>query len=309
MSIIRASRERNYSVISNDVWKDNQLSFQAMGLLSYILSKPDNWSVSPSHLEKVTEGTEKKTGRDGVYSILKELKSVGFVKTQKHSDGKIDYIVSDHPSPRKPNTPKPDTPKSDEAKADMDNPNTSQPDQANPDLAKPTLISTDNKQILIGNNKNKQNETSYEVLFEKFWGSYPKKTNKQGALKSFNAAIKKQTLTPSEFTEMLISDVAERIKRNQFGFDRLHATTYLNNERWNDEHENNQPRVNESGHRQNSIEAYNERLLAKYGHATAPIEREINPVDSLRLGQHQVSGSVYEQVDVRGASGDLGAGD
>lgn len=147
------------------------------------------------------------------------------------------------------------------------------------------------------------------VLFEKFWGSYPKKTNKQGALKSFNAAIKKQTLTPSEFTEMLISDVAERIKRNQFGFDRLHATTYLNNERWNDEHENNQPRVNESGHRPNSIEAYNERLLAKYGHATAPIEREINPVDSLRLGQHQVSGSVYEQVDVRGASGDLGAGD
>lgn len=147
------------------------------------------------------------------------------------------------------------------------------------------------------------------VLFEKFWGSYPKKTNKQGALKSFNAAIKKQTLTPSEFTEMLISDVAERIKRNQFGFDRLHATTYLNNERWNDEHENNQPRVNESGHRPNSIEAYNERLLAKYGHATAPIEREINPVDSLGLGQHQVSGSVYEQVDVRGASGDLGAGD
>lgn len=157
--------------------------------------------------------------------------------------------------------------------------------------------------------KNKQKENSHELLFEKFWGSYPKKTNKQGALKSFNAAIKKQTLTPSEFTEMLISDVAERIKRNQFGFDRLHATTYLNNERWNDEHENNQPRVNESGHRPNSIEAYNERLLAKYGHATAPIEREINPVDSLRLGQHQVSGSVYEQVDVRGASGDLGAGD
>lgn len=147
------------------------------------------------------------------------------------------------------------------------------------------------------------------ALFEKFWKSYPKKTNKQGALKSFNAAIKKQTLTPDEFTEMLISDVTERIKRNQFGFDRLHATTYLNNDRWNDEHENNQPRANESGHKPNAIEAYNERLLAKYGHASTPIEREINPVDGCGLGEYQVSGSVYEQVDVRSTSGDMGAGD
>ncbi|EKO3632378.1 hypothetical protein M3894_002908 [Vibrio metschnikovii] len=315
MSIIRAKRERNYSVISNDVWRDNQLSFQAMGMLSYILSKPDNWSVSPSHLEKVTDGTAKKTGRDGVYSILKELKSVGFIKTQKHACGKTDYIVSDHPcrhvkpSADKADEGKPNTDKPDLANTDKADPNTPNPDQANPDLAEPTLISTDNKQVLISNNKNKQKENSHELLFEKFWKSYPKKTNKQGALKSFNAAIKKQTLTPDEFTEMLIIDVTERIKRNQFGFDRLHATTYLNNERWNDEHENNQPRVNESGHRPNSIEAYNERLLAKYGHATAPIEREINPVDSLGLGQHQVSGSVYEQVGVRSASGDLGAGD
>lgn len=157
--------------------------------------------------------------------------------------------------------------------------------------------------------KNKQKENSHELLFEKFWKAYPKKTNKQGALKSFKAAIKKQTLTPDEFTEMLISDVSERIKRNQYGFDRLHATTYLNNERWNDEHENNQPRANESGHKPNAIEAYNERLLAKYGHASTPIEREINPVDCRGLGEHQVSGSVYEQVDFRSASGDLGAGD
>lgn len=157
--------------------------------------------------------------------------------------------------------------------------------------------------------KNKQKENSHELLFEKFWKVYPRNANKQGALKSFKAAIKKQTLKPDEFTEMLISDVTERIKRNQFGFDRLHATTYLNNERWNDEHENNQPRANESGHKPNAIEAYNERLLAKYGHASTPIEREINPVDGCGLGEHQVSGRVYEQVDVRIASGDMGAGD
>jgi DNA-binding transcriptional ArsR family regulator len=122
------------------------------------------------------------------------------------------------------------------------------------------------------------------VLFESFWKSYPRKNNKQGALKSFKAALKNQNLTASEFTEMLVSDVSERIKRKQFGFYKLHATTYLNNERWNDPHEENQPRVTESGYKPNSIDAYNERLLAKYGHASAPIEREINPVDGSGLG-------------------------
>uniref|UniRef100_UPI003F588D08 hypothetical protein n=1 Tax=Vibrio cholerae TaxID=666 RepID=UPI003F588D08 len=274
MSIIRAKRERNYSVISNSVYEDKLLSFQAMGMLSYILSKPDNWSISPSQLEKVTVGTAKKTGRDGIYSILKELKSKGFISTKKHSDGTVDYTVFDNPI-----TDKPDTDNTDKAE-----PNTSNPDQANPNLAEPTLISTDNKQVLIGSNKNKQKSDLDFPEFETFWKSYPTKANKHGALKSFKAALKKQNLTVSEFTDMLVSDVSERIKRKQFGFDKLHATTYLNNERWNDPHEENQPRVTESGYKPNSIDAYNERLLAKYGHASAPIEREINPVDGSGLG-------------------------
>jgi len=274
MSIIRAKRERNYSVISNSVYKDKLLSFQAMGMLSYILSKPDNWSISPSQLEKVTVGTAKKTGRDGIYSILKELKAKGFISTKKHSDGTVDYTVFDNPI-----TDKPDTDNTDKAE-----PNTPNPDQANPDLAEPTLISTDHKQVLIGSNKNKQKSDLDFPEFETFWKAYPTKANKQGALKSFKAALKNQNLTASEFTEMLVSDVSERIKRKQFGFDKLHATTYLNNERWNDPHEENQPRVTESGYRPNSIDAYNERLLAKYGHASAPIEREINPVDGSGLG-------------------------
>lgn len=274
MSIIRAKRERNYSVISNSVYEDKLLSFQAMGMLSYILSKPDNWSISPSQLEKVTVGTAKKTGRDGIYSILKELKSKGFISTRKNSDGTLDYTVFDNPI-----TPKPDT-----YNTDKDEPNTANPDQANPDLAKPTLISTDNKQVLSSNKKNTQKNCSLELCFDEFWKSYPTKANKQGALKSFKAAFKKQSLNESEFTNMLISDVSERIARKQFGFDKLHATTYLNNERWNDPHEENQSRVTESGFKPNSIDAYNERLLAKYGHAPAPIEREINPIDDSGLG-------------------------
>lgn len=149
---------------------------------------------------------------------------------------------------------------------------------------KSRILDNQDPNTSISNKKNKQKSDLDFPEFETFWKAYPTKANKHGALKSFKAALKNQNLTASEFTEMLVSDVSERIKRKQFGFDKLHATTYLNNERWNDPHEENQPRVTESGYRPNSIDAYNERLLAKYGHASAPIEREINPVDGSGLG-------------------------
>ncbi|HDI3132805.1 TPA: hypothetical protein PMB21_001479 [Vibrio cholerae] len=133
MSIIRAKRERNFSVISNDVWADGCLSWQAMGMLSYILSKPDNWSISPSQLEGVTQGTAKKTGREGVYNILKELKNAGFISTKKGADGSVEYTVFDHPVSAKPN----------QAKPKKVEPNTANPNEAKPNKAEPTLINTD----------------------------------------------------------------------------------------------------------------------------------------------------------------------
>ncbi|MCE0495749.1 hypothetical protein [Vibrio salinus] len=101
MSIVRARRDRNYSVMSHSVYADNRLSFQAMGLLSYILSKPDNWTVNIEHLVGVTQGTQKRTGKDGVYAILKELKDIGFVEMKKHASGKVDYFISDMPAANK----------------------------------------------------------------------------------------------------------------------------------------------------------------------------------------------------------------
>ena len=48
MAIIRAKRDRNFTVIDNCVFADKQLSFAAIGLLCYLLSKPDNWLVQRS---------------------------------------------------------------------------------------------------------------------------------------------------------------------------------------------------------------------------------------------------------------------
>ena len=143
MSIIRAKREHNYTVISNKVYDKNQLSWQAMGMLGYLLTKPDDWLVIVSELVNVTKETAKPTGKEGVYNILKELRDKGFIVVQKNSDGSTNYTVYDEPLPNqgKPNQGKPN----------QAEPNQAEPNQGKPNQAEPTLLNTDIQQVLSSN--------------------------------------------------------------------------------------------------------------------------------------------------------------
>ena len=154
MAIIRTKREHNYTVVSNKVYDKNQLSWQAMGLLGYLLTKPDNWQVMVAELVNVTKDTKKPTGNNGVYSIINELKEKGFISVRKNSDGSTDYTVYDEPiqqsSHEKPN----------QANPNQANPNQANPNQANPNQAEPTLVNTDIQQVL---NITKDGDVGVEV--------------------------------------------------------------------------------------------------------------------------------------------------
>ena len=138
MAIIRAKRDRNFTVIDNCVFADKQLSFAAIGLLCYLLSKPDNWAVSAQHLTTVTEDTAKESGINAVHSLLKELREKGFVVMKKRKTGEADYFVFDVPQTKKPNQEKPN----------QEKPNQEKPNQEKPDV----LINTESKQELNNNN-------------------------------------------------------------------------------------------------------------------------------------------------------------
>lgn len=73
-----------------------------------------------------------------------------------------------------------------------------------------------------------------EAAFEVFWTAGMVKTGKKKALAAFASIVKNKHLDPNTFAEQLGVDVQARIKAKQFGFDKLHPTTYLNGERWND---------------------------------------------------------------------------
>ena len=149
MAIIRTKREHSYTVVSNKIYDKNQLSWQAMGLLGYLLTKPDSWQVMVAELVNVTKDTKKPTGREGVYNIINELKEKGFISVRKNSDGSTDYTVYDEPiqqsNQENPNQENPNQGK----------PNQGKPNQAEPNQTEPTLVNTEYKQVL---NINKDGE-------------------------------------------------------------------------------------------------------------------------------------------------------
>lgn len=83
-TIIRVKKDGDYAVISNEPLNDDRLSWEAKGVLAYLLTKPNNWEVRNHDLEK--------KGRIGGYKlsrILAELKQTGYLTRcrKKRADG------------------------------------------------------------------------------------------------------------------------------------------------------------------------------------------------------------------------------
>jgi hypothetical protein len=78
-------------------------------------------------------------------------------------------------------------------------------------------------------------KVDFDGIFEMVWKQYPSKQNKKKALATFISYVNKNKLNAEVFADGLVIDICERCNSQQFGFDKLHFTTYMNGERWNDE--------------------------------------------------------------------------
>lgn len=80
MSIIRAPRKNQFYTLPTAIIEDDRLSWEARGLLVYLLSKPDHWKVNVRDLINRTKNAiGKSSGRDKVYSLIKELRFAGYL--------------------------------------------------------------------------------------------------------------------------------------------------------------------------------------------------------------------------------------
>lgn len=83
MAVFRINKTSNYTVMSNYHLKDRCLSLKAKGLLSLMLSLPDDWDYSISGLCAICIESE-----SAVKSALNELKKRGYLKVDKIMPGK-----------------------------------------------------------------------------------------------------------------------------------------------------------------------------------------------------------------------------
>lgn len=97
MAIYKAKVPSHFAIIPNDTAQDSRLSFEARGLLTLMLSMPDDWAIHKEWLIKQSP----KCGRDKMTRILKELIEHGYVvKKAIHQGGQfngVDWLVYSEP--------------------------------------------------------------------------------------------------------------------------------------------------------------------------------------------------------------------
>ena len=122
MAVYRVQRTRDYTVMSNYHLKDKGLTLKSKGLLSMILSLPEEWNYTTRGLASIC-----KEGVDAIGSALKELETAGYIvrRQLRGANGRItdtEYIIYEQPQPKKPDVVSPDTENPDMVKPDTEKP-------------------------------------------------------------------------------------------------------------------------------------------------------------------------------------------
>ena len=185
--------EADFSIIPNATVND-ALSWEAIGMLAYLASKPDDWEVSVAQLVKHSKLSGYPSGRDKTYRILKELQEAGYLQAENaRENGKfsgIDYIVSASKLPQDcESSPLPAQPYTDE-------PDTAEPTQQSKESYKGNLkqtveLNSTDLPADLKKPKRKRKKHDYPEDFEAFFKLYPKTNgSKLEALKAWKRLTK-----------------------------------------------------------------------------------------------------------------------
>ena len=143
MAVYRVERTRDYTVMCNCHLKDTSLSLKAKGLLSMMLSLPDEWNYNTRGLAAIC-----KEGVDAISTAIRELAMAGYIvrRQLRGSNGRItdtEYIIYERPQDQGPPAPEPPEPAPPGPEApDLTSPYPENPYVVEPDMALPRSETT-----------------------------------------------------------------------------------------------------------------------------------------------------------------------
>ena len=243
MAVFRVEKNHSYTVMANHHLRDERLSLKSKGLLSLILSLPDDWRIS---IEGMTQFSS--DGKDAIRSAIRELTDAGYItRAQTHSEAGTfsgyDYIVHETPA----------------ASPSSGFPTMEKPTTENPTLRNTEKLSTippivphegDGDPLPEGEAreggdvsesgtppKRKRRATKSAPdyrpdTFSRFWAAYPRGEDKQGAIAAWD------DLKPDDATLQAMSRALVRQKASeewQRGIGIPYAVRWLRRRRWEDE--------------------------------------------------------------------------
>lgn len=146
MSTFKVKRNTGYTVMSNHHLRNKNLSLKAKGLLSQMLSLPDDWDYTLRGLAFIN-----KESIDAIRTAVLELEKAGYITRQQGRDkqGKmsaIEYTIYEYPQEQKPCLENPNTDSEPSLeKPILENPNTDNPITEKPTSENPTQLNKDKR--------------------------------------------------------------------------------------------------------------------------------------------------------------------
>ena len=127
MAVFRINKTRDYTVMSNHHLRNTSLSLKAKGLLSLMLSLPDNWDYTTKGLAAIC-----KDGIDSICSAVKELEQHGYIVRERVRNDKGQLTTIEYTILEQPETALPEQEKPKRENPVLDNPVLEKPEQENP---------------------------------------------------------------------------------------------------------------------------------------------------------------------------------
>ena len=130
MAVFRIEKTRDYTVMANHHLRNTELSLKAKGLLSLMLSLPEEWDYTTKGLARIC-----KDGVDSICAGVRELEDHGYVVRERIRNpngqlGAIEYTILEQPQEPKQEKPERENPV--QANPVLDDPVLGKPEQENP---------------------------------------------------------------------------------------------------------------------------------------------------------------------------------
>ena len=182
MSVFRVEKTKGYTVMSNHHLRNHTLSLKAKGLLSQMLSLPEDWDYTLQGLAQIN-----KESIDAIREAVRELERAGYIKRSRERDergclrGTV-YTIYEQPHAE----PTPEEPT--QEKPALDNPTLEKPMLDKPTLENPMQLNTK------GRNKEKRNTDQSITDSIPFPSGFPesptqKRTETMGSFESYRELI------------------------------------------------------------------------------------------------------------------------